>query len=122
MATAPKSRSRKQPETRRFSRGRPYRRARQAWFDSEATNRLCAECLKQGKTTEATELDHIQRAADRPDLFDDPSNWQPLCRECHEAKTARENGVQFPEFSVQETHCDSLKTENRKLKTGAKRP
>ena len=93
MAIAPKTRSRKQPETRRFSRGRPYRRARQAWLDSDPMNRLCAECLRKGKTTETQELDHIIAAAQRPDLFADPKNWQPLCRDCHEAKTLRENGA-----------------------------
>lgn len=92
MAIAPKKRTRKTPEARRFSRGRPYRRARQSWFDGDPRNRLCAECLRHGKTTAATQLDHIQRAIDRPDLFDDPTNWQPLCDDCHAAKTTRENG------------------------------
>ena len=93
MAIAPKSRSRAQKPAKRFSRGRPYRRARQAWFDSDPMLRLCAACLHAGRTTEATELDHVQRAADRPDLFNDPDNWQPLCEDCHKAKTARENGI-----------------------------
>lgn len=91
MATAPKTRSRKQPETRRFSRGRPYRRFREAWFNSDATNRLCAECLKRGKTTEATIFDHVERAVDRPDLFWDSENMQGLCDECNAVKTAEEN-------------------------------
>lgn len=91
MATAPKKGRRKRSPAKRFKRGRPYRRARRDWFNSDPMNRLCAVCLKNGVTTEATELDHIQRAVDRPDLFNDESNWQPLCRDCHEQKTQREN-------------------------------
>lgn len=93
MAIAPKSGRTRSKRTTRFNRGRPYRRARAAWFNSDAMNRLCVICLAKGITTEATELDHIQRAADRPDLFDDPDNWQPLCEDCHKIKTARENGA-----------------------------
>jgi len=90
MAIAPKTRKKK-AEARRFDRGRRYRKARQSFFDSDPMHRICAECLRHGITTEATELDHIIPAAKRPDLFDEPTNWQPLCRTCHEAKTKREN-------------------------------
>jgi 5-methylcytosine-specific restriction protein A len=95
MAIAPKRRKSANTQIRRFQRGRAYRRARQAFLNSDPLQRLCAECLRQGRTTEATELDHIQRAADRPDLFDDPRNWQMLCRDCHAAKTAAENSRQY---------------------------
>lgn len=91
MATKPNTRGRKASPPKRFSRGRPYRRARQAWFNSDPLLRLCAHCLAQGRTTAATQLDHIRRAADRPDLFFDESNWQPLCDACHTAKTQQEN-------------------------------
>jgi len=45
---------------------------------------LCRECQKKGRTTLATEVDHIvpkaQGGSDRR------ANLQPLCRDCHQAK------------------------------------
>ena len=55
---------------------------------------LCVECLRQSpqRFTPATEIDHIipHRGNDR--LFWDQSNWQALCKRCHSAKTAKEDG------------------------------
>lgn len=53
---------------------------------------LCAECQRQGKITPATEVDHIVPHKGDKKLFWDPSNWQPLCHECHSRKTVREDG------------------------------
>ncbi len=94
MARAAKYRqARKAPPvvTHRRDKGRPWRRARRAYFDSEPTNRLCQECLKLGITRQADVVDHIQTVASRPDLEFDQSNLQGLCNECHDKKTAREN-------------------------------
>ncbi|HEL4191523.1 TPA: HNH endonuclease [Stenotrophomonas maltophilia] len=49
---------------------------------------LCRCCAEQGKVRAATEVDHI----DGDDANHADSNLQPLCRPCHSAKTARENG------------------------------
>ncbi len=49
---------------------------------------LCAACLKEGKYTEATDLDHIvslQRGG--PDTWD---NLQSLCHPCHVRKTTHD--------------------------------
>jgi 5-methylcytosine-specific restriction protein A len=40
----------------------------------------------------ATVVDHIQPHKGDLTLFWDRSNWQPLCKRCHDRKTAREDG------------------------------
>jgi len=53
---------------------------------------LCAECEKKGLVVAATVVDHIVPHKGDQDLFWDTSNWQPLCKPDHDAKTAREDG------------------------------
>lgn len=53
---------------------------------------LCALCKKEGRLTPATVTDHITPWKGDRALFWDSSNWQPLCKECHDKKTAREDG------------------------------
>lgn len=48
-------------------------------------NPTCAVC--GGK---ATVVDHIVAHRGNVELFWNQSNWQPLCKECHDAKTNRE--------------------------------
>ena len=50
---------------------------------------LCQACLDVGRTTQATDVDHI--IAKAKDGSDDPENLQSLCRSCHVAKTRAEN-------------------------------
>lgn len=57
-----------------------------------ARHPLCASCYVSGRTTAATEVHHIVRAADVPERFFDEANLQPLCKSCHSAETAREVG------------------------------
>ena len=45
---------------------------------------LCEECERQGKTTPAVLVHHIENARDNPELRLDPSNLQSLCQRCHE--------------------------------------
>jgi 5-methylcytosine-specific restriction protein A len=53
---------------------------------------LCAECLRQGRNTPATCVDHIIPHKGNMDLFWDQDNWQALCDSCHSTKTAKEDG------------------------------
>lgn len=53
---------------------------------------FCVECLKAGKYTMASEVDHIIPHRNDERLFFDPSNLQSLCHSCHSIKTAREDG------------------------------
>lgn len=52
-------------------------------------NPLCAECSKQGRTTEAKVVDHIKPYRQGGDFWD-RNNWQALCSSCHNSKSARE--------------------------------
>lgn len=52
---------------------------------------LCAECLRQGKAVEATVVDHIVPHRGDQRLFWDESNWQSLCKPCHDRKTWNED-------------------------------
>lgn len=64
-----------------------YRRARRTFL---AANPWCRECERHGLSTPAAELDHVVPAVVAPDRFWDRTNWQPLCRPCHAAKSATE--------------------------------
>lgn len=51
---------------------------------------LCAACQRDGRTTAATEVDHIEPHRGDRELFWNRDNWQPLCKSCHSRKTAHE--------------------------------
>ena len=56
---------------------------------------LCRPCAANGFTVAAAEIDHIVPVKHAPDRFLDASNWQPICRPCHEVKTATETRRRF---------------------------
>ena len=45
---------------------------------------LCQHCLAEGRVTPATEVHHIKKLEDYPDLALDLSNLVSLCWTCHE--------------------------------------
>lgn len=49
---------------------------------------LCQECLRNGRPTEATKVDHITALQIGGD--DNDENLQSLCKDCHDVKTAAE--------------------------------
>ena len=51
---------------------------------------LCVYCLQFGKTTAAEVVDHIEPHNGTVGLFWDQSNWQPLCKACHDSVKAKE--------------------------------
>lgn len=54
-----------------------------------ADHPACALCQRDGRHVEATVVDHIEPVASATDSkFWRRSNWQPLCRDHHAAKTA----------------------------------
>jgi 5-methylcytosine-specific restriction enzyme A len=53
-----------------------------------AARPLCEDCLPD-RTTEGTELHHIQLVRDRPDLRLVESNCRVLCESCHSKRTIR---------------------------------
>lgn len=48
---------------------------------------LCEECLKAGRAVPATVVDHIVPYRGDQKLFWDQTNWQALCKKCHDHKT-----------------------------------
>lgn len=52
---------------------------------------LCAECARHGQYTKADVVDHITPHRGDYSLFWDKTNWQPLCKECHDRKTGEED-------------------------------
>lgn len=72
--------------------GWKWQQARAA-FLSRPESVLCRMCEAQGRVTEATVVDHIVPHKGDSKLFWDRSNWQPLCKPCHDsAKKAMEMG------------------------------
>ena len=53
-------------------------------------HQLCVICMPM--ITAATVVDHIIPHKGDKRLFWDASNWQPLCKGCHDRKTASEDG------------------------------
>lgn len=53
---------------------------------------LCVDCLKADKVEAATVVDHIEPHKGDKELFWRRSNWQALCKSCHDAKTVKEDG------------------------------
>lgn len=48
---------------------------------------LCEECLRNGRITPATVVDHIIPHRGDRKLFWDQTNWQVMCKACHDHKT-----------------------------------
>lgn len=53
---------------------------------------LCEECKRNGVIKAAEIVDHRIPHKGNEQLFWDESNWQSLCKECHDRKTAKEDG------------------------------
>lgn len=53
---------------------------------------LCEACKRKGIVIVATVVDHIKPHQGDEKLFWDESNWQSLCKSCHDRKTAKEDG------------------------------
>lgn len=87
-----KQEKRKEVDQRRGSstaRGYGYRwqKAREVHL---AAHPLCVHCEEEGKTTAATDVDHIKPHKGDMDLFWDERNWQSLCSTHHKKKTMKE--------------------------------
>jgi 5-methylcytosine-specific restriction protein A len=64
-----------------------WNRASKAFRDRYS---LCTYCQQVGKTTRATVTDHIVPHKGGVEKFWDQSNWQPLCKHCHDSVKAAE--------------------------------
>lgn len=85
------------PEEIRSAAGRGYtaawRKASKAFLRD--VQPLCQQCLKEGRYTKATVVDHIVPHRGDPKLFWDKTNWQGLCKRCHDRKTRQEDSCQM---------------------------
>ena len=67
-----------------------WQQARAAFL---AAHPMCRLCEHLGRLTLATVIDHIRPHRGDPLLFWDQTNWQPLCKPCHDgAKQQLEKG------------------------------
>lgn len=69
--------------------GSRWQKARDGFLQNHP---LCAECERAGKVTAAVVVDHVIPHKGDKNLFWDSENWQPLCKACHDRKTAKEDG------------------------------
>jgi 5-methylcytosine-specific restriction protein A len=68
--------------------GRKWQKASKAFLVSHP---LCEECLRHGRYTKATVVDHIVPHRGDSKMFWDRNNWRALCKRCHDQKTGRED-------------------------------
>lgn len=54
-------------------------------------NPLCVRCKEEGRLVKATVVDHIKPHRGDKKLFWNESNWQALCKRCHDKKTMTED-------------------------------
>ena len=52
---------------------------------------LCVKCMKNGRFVTATVVDHIIPHRNNYALMWSESNWQSLCKPCHDKKTRNED-------------------------------
>lgn len=52
---------------------------------------LCVQCAKEGRYVKAVVVDHITPHRGDPTLFWAQTNWQALCKQCHDRKTRTED-------------------------------
>ena len=69
--------------------GARWQRARKSFL---IRNPLCASCKEQGHITEATVVDHVVPHKGDYERMWDQNSWQPLCKRCHDRKSANESG------------------------------
>ena len=66
-----------------------WQRARLVYL---AANPLCVKCNDAGVIKVAEVVDHIQPHKGDSGLMWSMSNWQSLCKSCHDSKTATSDG------------------------------
>lgn len=75
------------PSAAKRGYGRKWQRVRESFL---GMNPSCVNCLREKKQhIPATVVDHIVPHRGDTKLFWDRENWQPLCKKCHDRKTAR---------------------------------
>lgn len=78
------------PEVERLRASPRWRMVRAAVLRAEPT---CRRCRSEGRASPATDVHHVRRASERPDLFFERSNLEPACKPCHAVYTALERAA-----------------------------
>ncbi|AYB37431.1 HNH endonuclease signature motif containing protein [Brevibacillus laterosporus] len=65
---------------------------------------FCKHCFDKGFLTGATVVDHIIPQKGDKTLFWYRNNWQPICEQCHNRKTAREIEALGDNLSIYSRH------------------
>lgn len=52
---------------------------------------LCVYCQREGRVVVATVVDHVIPHKGDQSIFWDRDNWQSLCKQCHDRKTATQD-------------------------------
>ena len=81
--------TRRDPQTAKWTNSARYKRARLHFMSH---NPFCKHCSTSTRPVVSIILDHIIPHKGDASLFWDVSNWQMLCKKCHDKKTAREDG------------------------------
>lgn len=68
-----------------------WRKARKHFLKAHP---LCEKCKEHGRFVKAVVVDHIIPHRGDEGLFWDESNWQALCKKCHDSKTMTEDRYQ----------------------------
>ena len=71
-----------------------------------ANDPLCERCLGEGKVTAASEVHHIEKIADRPDLRLAWDNLMSVCHECHKVL----DGAGYATMAAQTGGVDNVPT------------
>ena len=85
-------------ETKRVPRLGPRQRGYTTEWDKRAKHwrthvqKVCQQCIKEGRVSPAEVVDHIIPHKGDMRLFWNEDNWQSLCTPCHNAKSATEKG------------------------------
>ncbi|MGB9780631.1 HNH endonuclease signature motif containing protein [Caldanaerobacter sp.] len=74
------------PSARRRGYDETWEKLRKMYL---AEHPLCEDCLENGIYTPATEVHHIKKVKDNPELRLDINNLRALCKACHNRRTAR---------------------------------
>ncbi len=82
-------RSARRPSPAKQGYGRRWRKARRLYLREHP---LCVQCEAEGTIMAATVVDHVVPHRGDYNLFWDESNWQAMCKPCHDRKTGREDG------------------------------
>jgi 5-methylcytosine-specific restriction protein A len=82
---------RRKNRTHNYSKmyGSEWRKVRNTYLKA---NPLCVVCFAKCLIVPANVVDHIKPHKGDKNLFWDEDNYQPLCKPCHDAKTAKEDG------------------------------